>query len=311
MTREIKLALIVGSALVLVVGVLISDHMSGARLARIETVAPESVGSPAASEPPRIAINPAPVVPLLDEPEPAPVYSLAMADTEAPSFDANHAEAPLVIDMGVGALGRNDAPRVALNEAPLESVAAFKAWAEQQGVRLVDAPVAANVERRNGPGAASNNNTQRPAPAAPVQRTPAPEPERVHAVVRGDSLWKIAERYYNDGALHARLARHNRDRLGPNGELLADTVLRIPSRSVLTGEAAPAAQPAPAEARPAPARPARTTTYTVARGDTLGEIAQRTLGSSRRWREIVELNKSVIKDPDVVPVGTVLTLPAR
>ena len=40
---------------------------------------------------------------------------------------------------------------------------------------------------------------------------------------------------------------------------------------------------------------------------TLGEIAQRLLGSSSKWREIVELNG--IEDPDVVPVGTTLKLP--
>ena len=77
-------------------------------------------------------------------------------------------------------------------------------------------------------------------------------------------------------------------------------VLRIPTRHGLTGE------------RSASHQTTRTATiartYTVRDGDTLGEIAQRLLGSSKRWPEIVKLNG--IDDPDVVPVGTMLKLPA-
>ena len=325
MTREIKLALILGSALVLVVGVLISDHMSGARLAKLERVAPDSVGAPIASQTPRIEIHAAPAVPLRDEPAPPAPTHLALAETPGAShtqgvgIEPQTTYEPLVIDMGTALAfdaGATD-PTMALNEAPLDSVAAFKAWAEQQGVRLVDAPAAASVDRRPGPnGNGANGARPQQTTGATTTQRPAPaEPDREHAVVRGDSLWKIAERYYGDGALHTQLSRYNRDRLGANGELLAGSRLRIPSRAALTGQAEPAPSARPTTGAPAPspaARPAaRTETYTVQRGDTLGEIAQRTLGTSRRWREIVELNKDVIKDPDVVPVGTVLKLPAR
>ena len=34
------------------------------------------------------------------------------------------------------------------------------------------------------------------------------------------------------------------------------------------------------------------------------------LGTSRRWREIYELNRDRIDDPDHVPAGTVLVLPS-
>ncbi len=59
---------------------------------------------------------------------------------------------------------------------------------------------------------------------------------------------------------------------------------------------------------PAPATKGHT--YTVKKGDTLAIIAQHELGSSKRAHEIVELNKKTIKDPDNVPLGAVLTLPA-
>lgn len=48
-------------------------------------------------------------------------------------------------------------------------------------------------------------------------------------------------------------------------------------------------------------------TYIVARGDTLGHIAQRELGSARAWQRIAELNPSI--DPDALRPGTALRLP--
>lgn len=52
-------------------------------------------------------------------------------------------------------------------------------------------------------------------------------------------------------------------------------------------------------------------TYVVRKGDTLSEIAQRELGSARRWREIYELNRSRMRSPETLRDGTELILPAR
>jgi nucleoid-associated protein YgaU len=48
-------------------------------------------------------------------------------------------------------------------------------------------------------------------------------------------------------------------------------------------------------------------TYTVKRGDTLGEISRKLLGTSKRWHEIAEFNK--LEDGDNIPAGTVLKMP--
>jgi nucleoid-associated protein YgaU len=48
-------------------------------------------------------------------------------------------------------------------------------------------------------------------------------------------------------------------------------------------------------------------TYTVKKGETLGEIARRTLGSSKRWPELAEFNK--LEDEDNIAAGTVLKVP--
>lgn len=54
---------------------------------------------------------------------------------------------------------------------------------------------------------------------------------------------------------------------------------------------------------------AATRTHTVQRGDTYYSLARQYLGTGRRWREIHEANPSY--PPTKLPVGAVLTIPAR
>lgn len=49
--------------------------------------------------------------------------------------------------------------------------------------------------------------------------------------------------------------------------------------------------------------------YTVQPGDSLSKIAQRFLEKANRYTEIFELNKDVLKNPDVIKPGQVLKLP--
>jgi nucleoid-associated protein YgaU len=55
--------------------------------------------------------------------------------------------------------------------------------------------------------------------------------------------------------------------------------------------------------------PAGGRTYTVVAGDSLSKIAKKLLGSANRWREIHELNKDAIKNPDLIHPGQVLKIP--
>ncbi|MCX7661311.1 MAG: LysM peptidoglycan-binding domain-containing protein, partial [Candidatus Omnitrophica bacterium] len=50
-------------------------------------------------------------------------------------------------------------------------------------------------------------------------------------------------------------------------------------------------------------------TYTVQKGDSLSKIAQRKLGNALRWKEIYELNKDKVKDPNLVYPGQELIMP--
>jgi nucleoid-associated protein YgaU len=62
---------------------------------------------------------------------------------------------------------------------------------------------------------------------------------------------------------------------------------------------APAATPAAQAAK----------TYTVKAGDTLSKIAKQYYGNANSYMKIFEANKGLLKDPDKIQVGQVLTIP--
>ena len=51
--------------------------------------------------------------------------------------------------------------------------------------------------------------------------------------------------------------------------------------------------------------------YTVQSGDTLSKLAKAHLGDAKRYMEIFNLNKDVLKNPDLIKVGQRIQLPAK
>ena len=51
--------------------------------------------------------------------------------------------------------------------------------------------------------------------------------------------------------------------------------------------------------------------YTVKSGDTLSKLAKAHLGDAKRYMEIFNLNKGILKDPDLIKVGQRLQLPKK
>ena len=51
--------------------------------------------------------------------------------------------------------------------------------------------------------------------------------------------------------------------------------------------------------------------YTVKSGDTLSKLAKTHLGNAKRYMEIFNLNKGILKDPDLIKVGQKLQLPPK
>lgn len=352
MTREQKLALIVGFSLILLVGVLISDHLSRAREARVAAVRPDEIAVvseplPVRPDPMRL-IPPQQVASAGTQPAPAaPNFAAPSSGGVVPLGDRASADVP---DKPFPhTLAMNDAPAYSAAEQlpadePIEVIAQGR-WLNNppadarsdEDRPLIDQVLALGGKVANGeihlPAAAGTSRPGMGAVVPPpvVSVTPAASnplpvaPIRWHTVEKGDSLFTIAKRYYGDGKVWPKLAEHNAGRVGKDGAVRLGVRLQIPPAEALgirvTEGAKPAAAPAaerpkePAkqpdrkDAKPTTTRPTYAT-YTVRKGDTLGEIAQRILGTSKRKDEIVALNRDRIKDENSIRVGMVLKVPA-
>lgn len=90
------------------------------------------------------------------------------------------------------------------------------------------------------------------------------------------------------------------DTPSPSATAPLNVTLASSTRVNLPPEAAPSVPPARAATR----------SYVVQRGDSLWRIAEQQLGDGFRWREIHELNQTVIANPDLICTGWNLSLPA-
>ncbi len=290
MTREHKISLIVGFALVLLVAVAVSDHLSNARSATLETDMLTADAGWSASPASLPASTP------IDVYAPAPA-NVRVADTPRSTDQPN----PGPIERGLAAA----------NEAKDSTPTRAADFLDRLRNRFEAMPLAMETDR-----------------AQPIQKTPtttatlptADIPVVWHSVEEGDSLWSIAQRHYGDGSLAGRLAEFNGSRAANPDLIRVGVRLRIPPKAVLTGAAedrSPAVVPAnkpdtKPETKPA-SNPAPTEhrLYKIKPGDTLGAIAMRELGTIRRAPEIVALNPKTLADPDIVPVGVTIRLPAK
>lgn len=320
MTREQKLALVLGFAAVMVVGLLISDHLAAARSAELEDAPHDATVLIDATEGQamrRIVAVPKdedeyrgrPARRIQDSNErdvsKAAEQSGGGVANEAPVEAAPERSPPgpikLVVGEGGGAFIPVEQPseRTVLDVVG-ESVA-DGAEAMAKGMRKLTG--LATSTKPNG--MASLNG----ADGRSVSREVSTEPEVVqHHVQANESLYKIAEKYYGDGNAWRRIAKDNAGRVGENGSVRQGVTLRIfdPTASVVAA-AVPSKPAAPRELKPTRGGPL---TYTVKSGDTLGEIAQDLLGTVRRQHELIALNRDVLKDPDNLRAGTVLKLPS-
>lgn len=90
----------------------------------------------------------------------------------------------------------------------------------------------------------------------------------------------------------------------PNGNCDASDLAMMDA--VLSGQA-PRRRPAPAPV--APSQPS-TLVHQVRGGETLSDLAQFYLGDSRRWPELLQLNRDLVPNPNDLMPGLMISLPA-
>lgn len=142
-----------------------------------------------------------------------------------------------------------------------------------------------------------------------------------YTVREGDTLFLIAQNYYNDGYKYTEIAKENN--LTNPDALEKGQVLDIPKLEGVMAEFPPTetVQETPSDSAPgskgAPDLtimqktswgPAITKdTYTVAKGDWLSKIAGRAYGDIYAYDKIAKANN--IQNPDLIEPGMILTIP--
>jgi len=127
----------------------------------------------------------------------------------------------------------------------------------------------------------------------------------VHYVKKNETLYEIAQRYYGNGEYYRSIIEANPGRVQANGNVRAGVRLVIPNKAGMANRNG-------AESSGEQTTPQRTVAanvIVVQSGETLSSIAQRYLGSSGRWRELFEANQHQISAPDQIAPGMELQLP--
>jgi nucleoid-associated protein YgaU len=122
-----------------------------------------------------------------------------------------------------------------------------------------------------------------------------------YTVAKGDTLWKIAEKFYGSGYNWVDLSKENK--ISHPNQIEAGQELVIPN---VPGKQA-TAKPAEISLAKAGGQGISDTQYTVVKGDTLWNISVRAYQDGYKWPQIAQANK--LANPGLIHPGNVLTIP--
>lgn len=137
--------------------------------------------------------------------------------------------------------------------------------------------------------------------AEPSEMPPSSKLPTTHVVKSGESLWTISERYYGTGYNWTAIEKANNLKDNP-GVIYKDTKLVIPR---VENNRIMAIDPQAAKTE-VPSSISKNT-YTIAKDDTLWEIAVRSYGDGYRWVDIAKANN--LTNPGLIHSGNTLQIP--
>ena len=114
-----------------------------------------------------------------------------------------------------------------------------------------------------------------------------------YIVQPGDNLWKIAKKFLGNGGYWKQIYRDNMDVISTPDRLRVGQHIKI----YLTAGNGMAGAPTTAFNA---TMPVKGNTYAVQPGDTLWRIAGQVYGKNERWREIYEVNRTILSDPKCI-----------
>lgn len=318
MTRETKIGLLVGLAFIIIVGILLSEplnHAGDAQPAplpnagqnvRVAVAAPgtNATPPPISMQPPQTPAQPQQQVPTQQEvKQPQGGIQIVVGSGETTSNNNPPAQPPQRTTTQLA----NTAPPETTNH---NTVAVNT---DSQNVNLprnVD-PIIQQEAQKNGETLVPVG-TKPDAPANSGGVKVSAKGGREYEVASGDSLSKIAQKFYGSSSRQYRdaiVAANPSLKADPN-RLIAGVKYIIPA--IETGNTTAQNSPTPAVPKVAP-KPAASSEhfYTVKAGDNLWAIARDQCGDTAALPALKELNKDALKGGDGIRVGMKLRLPTK
>lgn len=307
MTRETKIGLLVGLAFIIVIGILLSDHLtnSGDPQAQLTLVGPNALqglsvpGGNSAQVP--APVNPPAITPR----EPVPTrIEVTRPPTTAPAALVRIGPGPAVpVEI------RGSTP-----PAPVEETRVATNHTGDSGMTAgADAPDVrgplGEIASRHGEELVAVGTIRTPTgPAAPAVRA-----GKQYKAETGDTVSKMAAKFLGGNTKTNRdaIVKANPTLQADPNKVIVGATYAIPTPVAIEQPRPVIAPPAVAPA-PAPAvASSMEHWYTVKANDSLWKIASEQMGDAAAVASIKELNRDVLKGTDIVKPNMKLRLPAK
>ncbi|MCC7349272.1 MAG: LysM peptidoglycan-binding domain-containing protein [Phycisphaerales bacterium] len=305
MTRETKIGLLVGLAFIIVIGILLSDHVTnsteppGAQLASAGPNVRSSVDVPASGNPPVTTVPPVTAPPVTPE-QPVPTQRELAPRPQV-----------VQVEVGPGSNGNNNPTPVQTTNPPAPSTPADPVISQTPQPSAPPASSLDQVAREHNEQIVPANPDGSSTAASNASTASNSSGVRSYKAEPGDTVSKMAGRFMgaNTKANREAIIRANPSLQADPNRVVAGRTYLIPASPTQNAQSTPPASPTQSVATTTPR--SGEATYTAREGDSLWRIAEEQLGDGRLYAMIKDLNKDVLKGGETVKPGMVLRLPPR